>query len=492
MNAGDASMLNPTAPYDLLGRKRYDAIVVGSGPNGLAAAITVARAGRSVLVLEAQPTLGGGARSAELTLPGYVHDLCSAIHPMAVASPFFRTLPLAEHGLDWIEPPAALAHPLDDGSAALLERSFDSTIATLGPDALAYRRLFEPLVEHAEALFADALGPLRVPKHPLLLMKFGLKAIRSAKGLINAWLQGPRARALFAGIAAHAIMPLEHFLTSAIGLMLGVAGHYVGWPLPRGGTQRITDALVSYLRSLGGEVIAGWRVQSLGELPSSRVVIFDTAPRNLARICGDRLPRRYRAKLEKFRHGPAAFKLDLALDGPIPWKNPACLRAATVHLGGTFEEIAAGEREVWHGKPAERPYVLVAQQSLFDSTRAPEGKHTVWAYCHVPAGSMLDQTEAIERQIERFAPGFRDRILARHVLTPSDFEQHNANYIGGDISGGVMDVWQAFFRPVWRLNPCTTPHPRLFIGSSSTPPGGGVHGMCGYFAALAALRRALA
>jgi phytoene dehydrogenase-like protein len=480
------------SPRDRPARPSYDAVVIGSGPNGLAAAITMARRQRSVLVIEAEPTLGGGARSAVLTLPGFVHDICSAIHPLGVASPFFRSVPLAEHGLEWIQPPAALAHPLDDGSAAVLERSLEETGLTLGADAEAYRRLMSPLVARAQALFAETLAPLGMPRHPLLMARFGWRAVRSASGLANAWFRGPHARAMFAGNAAHAILPLETMLTAAVGLMFQTSGHAVGWPLPRGGSQSITNAMVALLRSLGGEVVTGWRVQSVAELPPARAYLFDTAPRHLARICGDRLPSRFRGKLERFRHGPGSFKVDWALDGPIPWRAEGCRRAATVHVCGTLEEIAAAERAVWQGVHPERPFVLVAQQSLFDTARAPAGKHTGWAYCHVPNGSTVDRTEAIERQVERFAPGFRDRIMARNVLTTTDFERHNANYIGGDISGGVMDMWQLFTRPTLRWNPYSTPAKDIFLCSSSTPPGGGVHGMCGYFAAQAALRTALA
>jgi phytoene dehydrogenase-like protein len=484
-------MTGNMAPCDPASRRSYDAVVIGSGPNGLAAAITIARQQRSVLVVEAEATIGGGARSAELTLPGFVHDVCSAIHPLGIASPFFRSLMLAEHGLEWIHPPAALAHPLDDGTVAVLERSLEDTGRTLGPDADSYRRLMEPLVSHADDLFFETLGPLRPPRHPITLTRFGLRAVRSAWGLAHAWFKGPHARALFAGMAAHSILPLEQMLTAAVGLMLGVAGHAVGWPVPRGGSQRIADALTAYLRSLGGELVTNWRVQSLTELPSARAYLFDTAPRHLARICGKLLPTRFRQKLDRFRHGPGAFKLDWALDGPIPWRAEGCRRAATVHLGGTLEEIAAGESVVWRGSHPDRPYVLVAQQSLFDPTRAPAGKHTGWAYCHVPPGSTVDMTEAIEQQMERFAPGFRDCILARSVLTPGDFERHNANYVGGDISGGVMDIWQLFTRPTARLVPYSTPAKGIFLCSASTPPGGGVHGMCGYFAARAALRTLL-
>ena len=485
-------MIPGANPRDRLAVRSYDAVVIGSGPNGLAAAITIARAQRSVLVIEAEPTLGGGARSAELTLPGFVHDLCSAIHPLGVASAFFRSIPQAESGLEWIHPPAPLAHPLDDGTCAILERSVEATAQALGTDGNAYQRLMGPLARRAEGLFSDALGPLRLPRHPLAMMSFGWRGIRSARGLAESWFQAAPARALFAGLAGHAILPLERPLSAAVGLMLGIAGHAFGWPLPHGGAQRITDALATALRSLGGELVTGWRVESLAELPPARAYLFDTAPRHLARICGDRLPARYRKKLDQFRHGPAAFKLDWALDGPIPWRAAECSRAATVHLGGTLEEIAAGESAIWRGEHPERPYVLLAQQSLFDPTRAPAGKHTGWAYCHVPSGSTVDMTEAIERQVERFAPGFRERILARSVLTPADFERRNANYIGGDISGGVMDWRQLFTRPTARLVPYSTPARDIFLCSSSTPPGSGVHGMCGYFAAKAALRAVLA
>jgi phytoene dehydrogenase-like protein len=471
--------------------RKYDAIVVGSGPNGLAAAVTLARAGRSVLVLEANDTFGGGVRSAELTLPGYIHDICSAIHPFGAGSPFFRSVPLGQHGLEWIQPSAPVAHPLDDGSAAIMERSIEETARGLGVDGPAWQKLMEPLVRDADRLFHDTLGPFRPPTTPFTMARFGLRALRSAKGLCDSWFKGPHARALFAGIAAHSILPLEQMMTAAAGVMLGVAGHALGWPMPKGGAQRITDALISYLRSLGVEVQNNRRVQSLHELPHVKAILFDVSPRNLSRICGQHLPARYHKALLRFRHGPATFKLDWALDGPIPWKNPVVARAGTVHLGGTLEEIAAGEAAVCRGEHPERPYVLLAQHTLFDSTRAPAGKHTGWAYCHVPNGSTADRTDIIERQVERFAPGFRDRILARSVLTPTDFERKNANYIGGDISGGVMDLWQLYLRPAARLVPYSTPNSRIFICSASTPPGGGVHGMCGYHAARAVLRTVL-
>jgi phytoene dehydrogenase-like protein len=469
----------------------YDAVVVGSGPNGLAAAITLARAGCSVLVHEAKETIGGGARSASLTLPGFVHDVCSAIHPLGVASPFFRTLPLAEHGLEWMHPPVALAHPFDDGTAALLEQSVEVTGATLAEDAAAYQRLMAPLVATWEQLADAVLGPLRLPSHPLTLLRFGWHAIRSACGLAEGWFTGSRAKAFFGGLAAHSLMPLERPLTAAFGLLLGILGHFVGWPFPRGGAQQISTALAAYLRVLGGEIVTNAPVQCIDELPAARAVLLDVTPRQVLRLAGHRLPAGYRRQLERYRYGPAAFKLDWALDGPIPWAAPACARAGTVHLGGTLAEIAASERAAWYGEQTEKPYVLVAQQSVFDSTRAPAGKHTVWAYCHVPNGSTFDMTDRIERQIERFAPGFRDRILARHVMPPAALTDYNPNYIGGDINGGVQDIWQLFTRPVIRLVPYATPVRGLYLCSSSTPPGGGVHGMCGYFAACAALRGVL-
>jgi len=469
-------------------RDAYDAIVVGSGPNGLAAAITLARTGLSVLVYEAKETIGGGARSAELTLPGFVHDVCSAIYPLGVASPFFRMLPLVEHGLEWIYPPASLAHPFDDGTAVLLERSVAETAQTLGPDATAYRKLMAPLVA-AWGKLADALlGPLRPPRHPLAMLRFGLHALCSARGLAESLFRGERARAFFGGLGAHAIMPLERPPTAAFGLILGILGHVGGWPVPRGGAQQIANALASYLRAVGGEIVTGVPVACVDDLPPARAVLFDVTPRQLLRIAGSRLAAGYRRRLERYRYGPAAFKVDWALDGPIPWAAPACMRAATVHVGGTLAEIAASERAAWEGAYADRPFVLVAQQSLFDPTRAPAGKHVAWAYCHVPNGSTYDMTERIERQIERFAPGFRDRILARSVMSPAMLERYNPNYIGGDINGGVQDLWQLFTRPTFRLVPYATPAQGFYICSSSTPPGGGVHGMCGYFAARAALR----
>ncbi len=469
---------------------KYDATVVGSGPNGLAAAVTLAQAGLAVVVFEAKDTIGGGCRSMELTLPGFVHDVCSAIHPLALGSPLFRSLPLEQYGLEMIHPPAPLAHPLDDGSAVMLERSVETTAARLGSDAKAYRKLMAPIIANWDKIEDIVLGPLQ-PQfvlHPFARANFGLKAIRSASSLARSLFKTEQARAIFAGMAAHSMLPLEQSPSAGFGLVLGLHGHTVGWPLPRGGSQKIVDALAAYLRSLGGEIITGVEVKSLDALPPARITLCDVTPRQLLRIAGDRLPGAYQRQLRHYRYGPGVFKIDLALDGPIPWKAGECLRAGTVHIGGTLSEIAASERAVTQGEHPEKPYVLLAQQSLFDPTRAPEGKHTVWAYCHVPNGSTFDMTERIESQIERFAPGFRDRILARSTMTALETERYNANYIGGDINGGVQDLGQFFTRPAIRPVPYTTPAKNIFICSSSTPPGGGVHGMCGYYAASAALK----
>jgi phytoene dehydrogenase-like protein len=467
----------------------YDAVVVGAGPNGLAAGITLARAGKSVLLLEAKETIGGGTRSAELTLPGFVHDICSALHPLGVASPFFRGLPLAQYGLDWIFPPAALAHPLDDGTAVLVEGAVEETAANLGSDAAAYRRLMGPLVANWQGLLNDLLGPLRFPAHPFLMARFGLAALLPAATLARAVFRGERARAVFAGMASHAMIPLSRPGTAAFGLVLGLVAHGVGWPIARGGSQRIADALGAHLRALGGEIVTGRPVRSISDLPGAQVTLFDITPRQLVQIADEQLPAGYRRALSRFRYGPGVFKVDYALDGPIPWRAEGCLRAGTVHVGGTLEEISAAEAAIWRGGYPERPFVLVAQQSLFDSTRAPAGKHTVWAYCHVPPGSTADMTARIEAQIERFAPGFQDRILARSTHTAAEMEAYNPNYVGGDINAGVQDLRQLFTRPVARLDPYSTPVRGLYLCSSSTPPGGGVHGMCGYHAARVALRR---
>lgn len=469
---------------------QHDAVVIGSGPNGLAAAITLAEAGRSVRVLEANETVGGGCRSAELTLPGFVHDTCSAIHPLAKASPFFRSVPMASYGLDWIEPPIAMAHPFDDGTAAVLSRSLDETATSLGEDGPAWVDTFGPLIRDFDLLIDPLLGPLRLPRHPIALARFGLPALRSGSRFARSRFSGERGRALFAGLAAHSIMDLGKPATAAFGLVLGLIGHVVGWPIPRGGSQRIVDALVEHLRSLGGEIETGTRVTSLDIAEGAGAVLFDLTPRQFLDIAGDDVPSQYRRQLGRYRHGSGVFKIDWALDGPVPWSAAECAQAGTVHLGGTLEEIVRSEHDVAMGRHPDRPFVLVAQQSLFDPTRAPDGKHTLWTYCHVPNGSTEDMTERITAQIERFAPGFRDRVIGKSVMTPTEIEASNANYVGGDINGGIQDIRQLYTRPAPRLDPYATPNPRLYFCSSSTPPGGGVHGMGGYHGARSALRRA--
>ncbi len=472
---------------DMGAHRQYDAIVVGAGPNGLAAAITLARSGQKVLLLESKETVGGGCRSAALTVPGFLHDVCSAVHPLGVASPFFRDLPLALHGLSWIESPAALAHPLDDGTAVVLERSLEATCRALGPDAEAYRRLISPVVENWEHLSADFLGPARWPRHPITLARFGMRALCSGTGLARSAFRGERAQALFAGMAAHSILPLESPLTASFGLVLAAVAHRIGWPIPRKGSQQIADALASYLRSLGGDIHTGEAVSSLDDLPNARAYLLDVTPAQVLKIAGSRLPEGYRRQLSHYRYGPGVFKMDWALSGPIPWRAEECARAVTVHLGGTLEEIAASERAVWDGRTPERPFVLLSQPSLFDPSRAPAGQQAVWAYCHVPNGSVANMREQMEAQIERFAPGFRRLILGRSELGPAAMEAYNANYVGGDIIGGVQDWRQFFARPVARPVPYTTPAQGIYICSASTPPGAGVHGMCGYYAARAAL-----
>jgi phytoene dehydrogenase-like protein len=470
-------------------RSVYDAVVVGAGPNGLSAAVELARNGCSVAVIEAESTIGGGARSAETTLPGFVHDLGSAIHPFGYASPYFRSLPLEDHGLEWIHPPASLAHPFDDGTAAMLERSTEATGATLGPDAEAYRRAMDPLVTDARTIVSTLTGSPEFPRYPLALASAGWRSLRSAHRIATDTFEGEKAKGLFAGNGAHSFLPLEKRPSALFGFVLGTLGHAFGWPFPRGGSQKIADALTSYLRSLGGEVYTGVRIRQVDEVPRSRTVLFDVTPRQLLPMAGDHFTERYRRALRRYRYGPGVFKVDFALDGPIPWEAEECLRAGTVHLGGTLEEISAGEAAVARGLHPERPWILLAQQSLFDPTRAPEGKHTVWAYCHVPNGSTFDMTERIEAQIERFAPGFRKRILAKTISGPTELEGQNANLVGGDVAGGYMDLRQLLARPMIRLNPYSTPARGLYICSSSTPPGGSVHGLCGFLAARVALRR---
>ncbi len=466
------------------------AYVIGSGPNGLTAAIQLARAGWRVTVLEAQPTIGGGARTLPLTLPGFLHDVCSAIHPMAVSSPVFATYPLGEHGLKWIHPPVPLAHPLDDGSAALLIRSLEETCQRLGRDGSSYRRAVYPLVRYWNSLAGEILRPLHFPAHPYLFARFGLMAPWPAMATARALFKTVAARALFCGVAAHSIMPLDHAGSAAIAWPLIFAAHAAGWPLPQRGSQSIANALASYFESLGGVIVANTSVRSLDEVRDSSAVLCDITPRQLLAIAADALPFRYQRKLERYRYGPGVFKLDWALSAPIPWRSSDCARAATVHLGGTMEEIAASESAAWSrkatGEDSTRPFVLLTQPSLFDPSRAPEGRHTAWAYCHVPNGSPEDMTGPIEAQVERFAPGFRATILARSTMTPADLERHNANLVGGDIGGGRLGFKQLLARPTASLY--RTPAEGLYFCSSSTPPGGGVHGMCGYNAAQCVLR----
>ncbi len=468
-----------------------DAVVVGSGPNGLAAAVTLAEAGWRVAVFEGHPEIGGGTRSASLTVPGYVHDVCSAFHPLGIGSPFFRARArsLAQFGLRWVHSPHPLAHPLPDGSAAVLQRSVEETAAGLGADSKRYARLVAPLVRHADHLLDDLLGPARLPRRPFLLARFGVRAALPASFFAGYYFRSEAARALFAGNAAHAFLPLSRLPSGAIGLLLTVCGHAYGWPVARGGSASIAAALAGYLRSLGGTIFVGTWIKSLLDLPPARAVLCAVAPGALARLAGDALPERFRRRLLAFRHGPAAYKVDWALDGCIPWTNAECGRAGTVHLGGSATEITDAEREAYAGRMPCRPFVLVGQQSAFDSTRAPAGGSAVWAYAHVPSGFAGSASDLIELQIERFAPGFRSRIIQRVEMRPADLEMYNPNLVGGDIVGGVSDLTQLFTRPVSFRRPYSTPNPSLFLCSASTPPGAGVHGMCGWHAAQAVIRK---
>ena len=464
---------------------KHTAAVIGSGPNGLAAAIVLAQAGLDVEVREAAPTVGGGARSGELTLPGFLHDLGSAVHPMAVGSPFFSQLPLHAHGLNWIWSPAAVAHPLDDGTAMLLERNIEDTASQFIYDSASYKQIFNPLKKNWRSLVEQTFGPLRLPKHPVSLARFGLQAIQPATYLARSSFRSSRTRAFFAGLAAHSILKLEDPLSAAFGLIMGAAGHAVGWPIPAGGAQHISNALSSFLVSLGGRIVTGSRVATLDELADRDTILCDVTPRQFLNLADSRLPPAFRRLLERYQYGPGVFKVDWALRQPIPWKAKDCLRAATVHLGGSLEEIAASERAAWEGRPPEKPFVLLAQPSLFDSSRAPAGQHTAWAYCHVPNGWPNSALAQIETQIERFAPGFGECVLARSTHTPRQLQLLNENLIGGDITGGASNLKQFFFRPTWRRY--GTPLEGVYLCSSSTPPGGGVHGMCGYYAARWAL-----
>jgi phytoene dehydrogenase-like protein len=470
-----------------LEKRDYDAIVVGSGPNGLAAAILLQQQGLSVLILEGKDVIGGGLTSAELTLPGFTHDVCSAIHPLALASPFFRTLPLADHGLEYIQPTLAAAHPFDDGTAVILDYSIKKTAEYLGQDAQAYTEIMNSVTSAWPLIDKDALGPLRFPSHPFAMAGFGLKALSSASTFVKRF-KGTHARGLFGGMAAHSIQPLSNLSTSAIGLVLMATGHLKGWPIPKGGSASIATALGGYFKSIGGTIQTGTYVTSLDQLPSAHAVLFDVTPKQLLQIAGHKFSPLYKWQMERYRYGMGVFKIDWALDGPIPFTAAECLQAGTIHLGNTFEEIAEGELNTSNGHQSNKPFVLLAQQSLFDKSRAPEGKQTAWAYCHVPNGSTQDMTAIIENQVERFAPGFKDRILAKHTMNTAQVEAYNHNYIGGDINGGILDIGQLFTRPVLRWSPYKTSAKGLYICSSSTPPGGGVHGMCGYNAGKKALK----
>lgn len=469
-------------------QQSYDAVVVGSGPNGLAAAITLQQRGLQVLLLEAKDTIGGGMRTAELTLPGFHHDVCSAVHPMGAASPFLRSLPLQEFGLEYIHPEVLAAHPFDDGRAGVLHQSLDATASGLGADGKAYRALFEPLIKNWPRIDTHILGPmLKIPASPFSLAAFGLKSLQSGRQIAARW-HTKEARGLWAGIVAHSMIPLNDLTSSAIGFVLTIAGHRSGWPIPKGGSQSIANALAAYFRSLGGTLQADTYVRTLSDLPDAKAVLFDVSPRQLLQICGDRLSPLYRWQLKRHRYGMGVFKVDWALSEPVPFKSETARKAGTVHLGGTFDEVASGERQVWQGKHPDKPFVLFAQQSIFDGSRVPAGKHTGWAYCHVPNGSTKDMTEVITDQVERFAPGFRDTILATHTFNTAEMEGYNPNYIGGDINGGVVNIAQLFNRPVLRVSPYRTSAKGIYICSASTPPGGGVHGMGGYYAAKQALR----
>lgn len=468
---------------------QYDAIVVGSGPNGLSAAIRLALEGLSVKIFERESTIGGGTRTLELTEPGFHHDICSAIHPMAISSPFFRKLPLSNHGLNWIQPRYPLAHPLDGESAVILHRDIRKMEEEVSVDFTGYQKLMAPLSNHWEGLTTDLLAPLRMPTHPIRMASFGLNAVQPALQLTERKFKHHRAKALFGGLAAHSIMALDKPVTSAIGLVLGAAGHATGWPLPRGGSQSIADALASYFKQLGGEIETGIRITRLGMLPEAKAVLFDLTPKQVNKIAGDRFPDSYRNKLNRYRYGAGVFKVDYILKEPVPWTDNRCKEAGTVHVGGSLKEIAKSEQAMSQNHHPSKPYVLIAQQSLFDDSRTPDNRHTLWAYCHVPNNSNQDMTRPIEDQIERFAPGFRDVIEVRSTKTARSMETYNPNYIGGDINGGVQDFRQLFSRPASWLNPYSTPAEGIYFCSSSSPPGGGVHGMCGFHAAESALKK---
>lgn len=469
-------------------KTEYDAVVVGSGPNGLSAAVRLAQEGLKVAVLEAKSTIGGGTRTQELTEPGFLHDVCSAVHPTAASSPFLKTLGLEDYGLEYIHPEIPYAHPLDDGEAAVAYKSLEQTITHLGEDGKAYQKVFAEFVQHWEYLSEDIFGTLRIPKHPLLMARFGWYGFFSADLFTSTFFKSDKAKALFAGCAAHSIIPLNKAFTASFGLVLGSSAHAVGWPVAKGGSFAITNSLAKLFKSIGGTIVTDHEVKILDDIPSSKTILFDLTPQQINNIAGDKLPNKYKSGLKEYQYGPGTFKIDWALSEPVPWENEACRKAGTLHIGGTFKEIAASEEAAWSGNYSEKPYVLVSQPSLFDETRAPKDKHTLWAYCHVPNGSTKDMTNIIENQIERFAPGFKDIIISKHTYNSAEMQVYNNNYIGGDINGGAQIAKQLFGRPVLKWDPYKIPAGGMYICSSSTPPGGGVHGMSGFHAAQSVLR----
>ena len=468
--------------------KEYDAVIVGSGPNGLSAGVKLAQEGLKVIILEAKSTIGGGTRTQELTEPGFLHDVCSAVHPTAAGSPFLKTLGLEKFGLEFTHPDIPYVHPLDNGDAVAAFRSIEKTAEQLGIDSKAYLKIFKEFTEHWDYLSEDIFGTLRFPNHPLLMARFGWYGLFSAKHFTNSLFKTPQTNALFAGCAAHSIIPLNKGFTSSFGLALGSSAHAVGWPFAKGGSSAITNALANLFKSLSGEIITDHEVTSMADIPTSKTVLFDLTPHQIANIASDDLPKKYKEKLLSYMYGPGVFKIDWALSEPVPWENELSRKAGTLHLGGTFQEIASSEQAAWKGEHHERPYVLVAQPSIFDETRAPNGKHTLWAYCHVPNGSEKDMTDTIENQVERFAPGFKETIIAKNTMHTQEMQSYNSNYIGGDINGGAQILKQLFGRPILKWDPYKIPSDGLYICSSSTPPGGGVHGMCGYHAAKSVLK----
>ncbi|HEY2349068.1 MAG TPA: NAD(P)/FAD-dependent oxidoreductase [Puia sp.] len=466
----------------------FDAVVVGSGPNGLSAAITLQKSGLKILLIEADSTLGGNMRSAELTLPGFTHDIGAAIHPMAASSPFFSSLPLNEFGLEYIFPKYAVAHPFDDGSASWLECSLQKTASALGNDGESYTKLFSRLLSEWHLIESDVLGPLRIPRHPLAMANFGMSALLPANTLCRKYFKDEKAKGLFAGTAAHGFLPFSKIASSAAGLVLMIQGHLKGWPIIKGGSQKLADALAAYFVSIGGQIQTGFRIEKLNDLPSARAFVLDLSPKQILRIAGNEFSSSYRSQLEEYRYGMGVYKIDWALDAPIPFRAAPCGQAGTIHLGNSYKEIALSEQITSKGEHPEKPFVLLAQQSIFDPTRAPTGKHTAWAYCHVPNGSVRDMRATIEKQVERFAPGFRERILAVHTMDTNAMEEYNPNNVGGSINGGEQDIRQLFTRPALRLSPYRTPAKSIYLCSASTPPGGGVHGMCGYQSAKCVLK----